>query len=288
MADVGFIGLGTMGAPMARNLIAAGHKLSFFARRSDVVDQFRAAGATPCSSCAEVAELSDIVITIVPTDREVQEVVLGTDGIAAAAKRDLLLIDMSTISPRTIRDIAASPQASGISVLDAPVSGGPSGAKNGTLTIMVGGDAADLDGARDVLGAMGERIFHVGPIGAGQTVKLINQLMAGGIMTLIGEGLAIARSAGLDLDQVADVVSVSSGNSSVFSARNRFVIEDRFEPGFTTILMRKDVSLAIELAEQFGVSTPVASQALEQYDGALARGCGDEDFASVASRTYER
>ena len=268
---------------MARNVLAAGHELFVFARRAEVLDPFRTAGATVCDTCAEVARSSEVLITIVTADKQVEQVVLGSGGVVDGAEPGSLLIEMSTISPRTARNVASRLAERGISMLDAPVSGGPSGARDGALTIMIGGDADDVERARDILHALGEKIVHVGPPGAGQTTKLVNQLMAGGVMTLIGEAMAIAKSAGLDLDRMADVVMASSGNSKMFAARHQFVVDGRYDAGFKTSLMRKDVALAIELAGQLGVTTPVASAALQQYDVAIGSGHADQDFSVVAA-----
>ncbi len=282
MARIGFIGLGTMGAPMARNLLATGHQLYFFARRAEVISEFRKVGATACSTCADVARSSDFVFTIVTADEQVEQVVLGPNGVIEGGQEGSLLIEMSTISPDTARSIASRLATVGMSMLDAPVSGGPSGARKGTLAIMVGGDTADAERAYGLLQTLGRNIIHVGPLGAGQTTKLVNQLMAGGVMTLIGEAMAIAKSAGLDLSRTAEAVAVSSGNSRIFEARHRFIIEDRYDPGFTSALMRKDVALAIDLARQLGIAAPVASAALRQYDAAIQGGNAERDFSVVA------
>ena len=282
MARIGFIGLGTMGAPMAHNLLAAGHELYFFARRAEVINEFREAGATACSTCAEVAQSSDVVFTIVTADEQVEQVVLGPNGVIAGGDAGTLLIEMSTISPNTACNIASQLATASMSMLDAPVSGGPSGARKGTLTILIGGDAADVERAHGLLQTLGMSIIHVGPVGAGQTTKLVNQLLAGGVMALIGEAMAIAKAAGLDLSRTADAISASSGNSKIFEARHRFVIEDRYDPGFKSTLMRKDVALAIDLAGQLGIATPVASAALRQYDAAIQGGNAERDFSVVA------
>ena len=282
MARIGFIGLGTMGAPMARNLLAAGHEMYFFARREEVIREFCESGATACSNCAQVAGSSDVVFTIVPTDEQVEQVVLGPKGVIEGGQEGTLLVEMSTISPDTARNIATRLATSGMSMLDAPVSGGPSGARKGTLTIMVGGDATDAERAHGLLQTLGRNIIYAGPPGAGQTTKLVNQLMAGGVMTLIGEAMAIAKSAGLDLGRTAEAVVASSGNSRIFEARHRFVIEDQYDPGFTSTLMRKDVALAIDLARQFGLAVPVASAVLRRYDAAIQGGNAEQDFSVVA------
>jgi len=282
MSTVGFIGLGMMGRHMARNLMRAGHRLVFYARRAEVIAEFEQAGATRAISPAAVAQASEFVVTIVTADAQVSEVSLGPEGIIEAAAAGKTLIDMSTIGPWTARQIGAGLAESGMAMLDAPVSGGPWGAEAGTLAIMVGGEAAVFEGARDVLSAMGKHIFHVGPLGAGQTVKLINQMIAGGTMALVAEGFVLGKAAGVDLQMLADVIAVSSANSSVFEARGKkFVLADHYVPGFTTALMRKDVALAVELGRQATIPLPVASAALQQYTAAMKLGHAEDDFAAV-------
>jgi 3-hydroxyisobutyrate dehydrogenase-like beta-hydroxyacid dehydrogenase len=284
MSSVGFIGLGTMGGPMAHNLLKAGHRLVFFARRPDVADEFTAAGGTRAATPAEVTRQADFVITIVTADEQLSEVALGDNGILAGAAPGKMLIDMSTVGPWTERAIGARLAERGMDMLDAPVSGGPWGAQAGTLSIMVGGEAAVFDRSRDVLRAMGDeqKIFHLGPLGSGQTVKLINQMLGGAMMALIGEGLVLAKAAGVDLDRLADVVQVSSGNSTVFENRARkFVLADQYVPGFKTSLMRKDVGLALELGQQLNVPLPVAAASYQQYTSAMGLGQADADFAAV-------
>ena len=284
MSKIGFIGLGTMGAPMARNLLNAGHEIFFFARRESVVDQFRQAGASPCRTCAEVAEAAELIVTIVPADSDVEQVVFGRDGIVDGSSPGKLLIDMSTISPTTVHQIAGRLEAVGVSMLDAPVSGGPSGAERGALSIMVGGNQDDFIRARPILEVLGEKIFFLGPLGSGQTTKLVNQMLAGGVMTLIGEALSVAKTADLDLSQVIEVISASSGNSTVFSARAKFVLENQYVPGFKTELMRKDIALSLALAHELNVPAPVTAVALQAYTAAVQRGDSALDFSAVAKR----
>jgi len=289
MSRVAFIGLGTMGRPMAHNLLKAGHELAFYTRRPEVAAEFAAAGARAADSPAAAARDAEFVVTIVTADAEVREVVLGPGGVAEGAS-GAVLIDMSTIGPWTAREIGEEMAARGMAMLDAPVSGGPWGAAAGTLSIMVGGDPRVFARARGVLEAMGDpaKIFHVGPLGAGQTVKLINQMLGGAIMALVGEAFVLGRAAGVDLDQLADVVAVSSGNSAVFEARGKkFVLADNYKPGFKTALMRKDVGLALELGRQLEVPLPVAAAAFQQYAAALRLGHAEDDFAAVA-KVYEQ
>jgi 3-hydroxyisobutyrate dehydrogenase-like beta-hydroxyacid dehydrogenase len=268
---------------MAKNLLRAGHALVFYGRRAEVVDEFTALGAQRAASPAEVMQAADIVITIVTADPQLEEVVLAPHGLLAGASPGKLLVDMSTVSPATERDLGRQLHAAGVALLDAPVSGGPWGAESATLAIMVGGEVADVQRARPAFEAIGKHIFHVGPLGAGQTVKLVNQLVAGGIMALVGEGFVTAKAAGVDLNALADVMAVSSGNSAVFEARGKkFLLANQFVPGFMTELMHKDVALAVEMASRLGVPTPVAAEALAQYQAAIRLGHGRDDFAAVA------
>lgn len=288
MSTVGFIGLGTMGRPMARNLIRAGHQLTFFARRGGVIQEFEQLGGRRANSPAEVARQSEFIITIVTADAAVEEVALGPGGLIEGAAPGKLYIDMSTIGPWTARHVAERLRPRGMAMLDAPVSGGPWGAQSATLAIMVGGETGDFQRAEGLLRALGDKLFHVGPLGAGQTVKLANQMMAGGIMALISEAMLLARSAGVDLHKLADVVEASSGNSAVFAARGKkFILARQFTPGFATELMHKDVALAVELGRRHGVPLPVSAVALQQFAAALAQGYGPEDFAAL-SKAYER
>jgi len=282
MRDVGFIGLGTMGRPMAKNLLKAGFRLTFYCRRDDVAAEFAAAGAVRVDTPAEVARRTEAVITIVTADAQVREVICGTDGILAGTEAGKLVIDMSTIGPATVREVGAAVQANRAAMLDAPVSGGPWGAEAGTLAVMAGGEAADFARAKPLFEAMGKHLFHCGPLGSGQTVKLVNQMVGGGIMTLIAEGLVLARKAGVDPSQLVDVMLVSSANSSLLEARGKkFLLADQFVPGFMTELMRKDMALAVSLAQSLNVPTPVAAGALQQFTSALNQGLGSLDFSSV-------
>lgn len=288
MARWGMIGLGTMGQPMARRLLAAGHALTFMSRRDEVAREFEEAGAERVGSPAAVMAAADGVITIVTADPQVEEVALGPRGLASAAAPGKLWIDMSTISPATIRRLGEKLAAGGVATLDAPVSGGPWGAADGSLAIMVGGTPDDFDRARPILEVLGKHIFHLGPLGAGQTAKLVNQVLAGGVMTLIAEGLALGRAGGLDLEQLANVISASSGNSAMFEARARqFLLAGKYPPKFSTTLMRKDLALAQQLGEMLGVEAPVSRAVFSQYTAAIALGQAEADFAAVA-RVVER
>jgi 2-hydroxy-3-oxopropionate reductase/2-hydroxymethylglutarate dehydrogenase len=282
MSTVGFIGLGTMGRNMARNLLKAGHSLVFYARRQEIIDEFTRAGAKSVASPAEVTRAAEFIISIVTADAQVEEVALGSQGVIQGAASGKTFIDMSTIGPATVRKVGQRLRDAGMAMMDAPVSGGPWGAEAGTLAIMVGGEQTDFESCRPIFTAMGKHIFHVGPLGSGQIVKLVNQMVGGGIMTLVAEGFVLAKAAGADLNQLADVMAVSSANSAVLEARGKkFLLADNYTPGFMTELMRKDVKLAADLARQHQVATPVADSALAQYDAALKLGLGKQDFAAV-------
>jgi 3-hydroxyisobutyrate dehydrogenase-like beta-hydroxyacid dehydrogenase len=268
---------------MARNLIKSGHALVFFARRDAVAHEFESLGATRVASPAEVAAAVDTVVTIVSADDDVRQITLGPDGIIEAADTGKTLIDMSTIGPDTTREVAQRLADSGMDMLDAPVSGGPWGAEAATLTIMVGGQEATFRRCLPVLNALGEKVIHVGAQGAGQTVKVINQMIAGGIMALTAEGFVLGKACGLDLEKMVEVISLSSGNSTVFEARGKkFLLAGNDEPGFRTDLMRKDVALAVEMGRALGVSLPVSAVSLEQYTSTMNQGYADRDFSSIA------
>jgi 3-hydroxyisobutyrate dehydrogenase-like beta-hydroxyacid dehydrogenase len=282
MSTVGFIGLGTMGQHMARNVLKAGHSLVFYARRQELVDEFTRAGGKAAASPAEVTRSAEFIISIVTADAQVEEVALGPQGVIHGAAAGKIFIDMSTIGPTTVRRVGDRLRAAGLAMVDAPVSGGPWGAEAGTLAIMAGGEAADFARCKPIFAAMGKHIFHVGPLGSGQIVKLVNQMVGGGIMTLVAEGFVLAKAAGADLNQLVDVMAVSSANSAVLEARGKkFLLADNYTPGFMTELMRKDVKLAGDLARQHHVATPVADAALAQYDAAIGLGLGKKDFAAV-------
>jgi 3-hydroxyisobutyrate dehydrogenase len=282
MQNVGFIGLGTMGRPMAKNLLKAGFRLTFFTRRDEIAAEFTAAGGTRAATPAEVARRAEAVITIVTADAQVREVVAGPNGIAEGLAPGKLVIDMSTIGPATVREVGEVVKAKGAAMLDAPVSGGPWGAEAATLAIMVGGEATDYARAKLLFEAMGKHLFHCGPLGSGQIVKLVNQMVGGGIMTLLAEGLVLAKKAGVDPKQLVDVMLVSSANSSLLEARGKkFLLADQYVPGFMTELMRKDMALAVSMAQALNVPTPVAAEALQQFTAALNQGLGSLDFSSV-------
>ena len=271
---VGFIGLGLMGLPMARNVMKAGFALTAHNRSRAKVDQIAAEGARPAASAAELAAECDVVLSCLPVPRDVESVYLGEGGVVAAARPGALLCDMSTIDPATHRRIAAAAAARGLEYLDAPVSGGTSGARDGTLAIMVGGSAEGFARARPVFEAMGKNVYHVGPVGSGATVKLINQMMGAICHLGVVEGLVLGAKAGIDPAVLFEVVTNSSGGSKALGGSAPNILARNFEPGFTIDLMHKDVSLAVEMAGQQGVRALAGALAEQVIQEARGLGLG--------------
>ncbi len=279
---IGFIGLGTMGLPMARNLVRAGFDLTVYARRPEPVAEMRALGAHAADAPRAVAENVDMVITIVTADPDVRAVILGKEGALEGMRSGGVIVDMSTISPMTIQEIARIAGEKGVEVMDAPVSGGDTGAKAGTLTIIAGGRKETFERCRPVFEAMGKNIFHVGGVGVGQVVKIANQVIGGTILAVVSEALVMGVRAGADPEVLRQVISVSSGNSGLFQARvGDFMLKDQFQPGFMLDLMKKDVGLALEVGRALSVPMPVGAAAYQHYAAGTSMGIGREDFSAV-------
>jgi 3-hydroxyisobutyrate dehydrogenase len=274
-ARIGFIGLGIMGRPMAENLVKAGFSLTVHNRTRSKEEPIKAAGAQVASTPADVARVSDIVITMVPDTPDVEAVLLGANGVASQARPDLVVIDMSTISPDRTRHMAKLLGAEGVHLLDAPVTGGDMGARAGTLTIMVGGETEAFERSLPVLRAMGKNVHHVGPSGAGQSLKLCNQILCALNMVGLSEALLLASEADLDLTQFLDVLGSGAGGSWALSNLGPKIVRRELEPAFMVRLMQKDLSLAQELAGALKV--PLAGTALAQqlFRGLEASGEGE-------------
>jgi 3-hydroxyisobutyrate dehydrogenase len=277
---VGFVGLGLMGMPMARNVLKAGFDLVVHNRTRAKAEKLAAEGAHVAGSLAEVAAACDLVLSCVPGPSDVERVYLGDGGALSAARAGQVLCDMSTIDPDTHRRIAAAAAERGAEYLDAPVSGGTSGARDATLAIMVGGSAGAFERARPVFEAMGKSVYHVGPVGAGATVKLVNQMMAAISSLAAAEGLVLGAKAGVDPDLLVEIISSSSGMSRSFGGMAPNILKRFFEPGFTIDLMYKDVSLAVQMARALGVR--VLAGALAEQVIQEARGAGLGDRATYA------
>ncbi|MGD1948911.1 MAG: NAD(P)-dependent oxidoreductase [Leptolyngbyaceae cyanobacterium] len=284
---VAFIGLGTMGGPMALNLIAAGHHLTVHNRSRDRELPIADAGAQRADTPAAAAADADIIITCVSDTPDVETVVLGSDGVIAGAQPASLVIDMSTNSPKATRVIAAQLATKQIAMLDAPVSGGSEGAKNSTLSIMVGGETDQLERAMPVLQAMGQTITHVGPIGAGQTTKAINQIIVAGTFWAVAEGLALGLIAELDMEKVVQAVGGGAAVSWAFTNRSGNMLENTYPLGFRMRLHRKDLLIALETARELGLPLPMAAYVEQIANGLISQGFGDEDMSAIARSLRE-
>jgi 3-hydroxyisobutyrate dehydrogenase-like beta-hydroxyacid dehydrogenase len=281
---VGFIGLGAMGLPMAKRVVGAGHQMvTTYHRRREPADELAALGATVVKSPGDVARAADIVITILPADRELNETVLGENGLLTGFSRGKVLIDMTTATALSMQEVEQAIVAAGGEVLDAPVSGGTPAAAQGTLTIMVGGDARLLERCRPLLEAMGQKIVHVGPVGQGKVVKMVNQMMAAAHLLMVGEAFALGVRCGADPNTLYDVIKTSSGYSKMMDLRlPGFLLDGKFEPGFRLDLMKKDVNLAVDSARALNVPVLLTSAVGQLFSAASAAGKGDADFSAAA------
>lgn len=275
-AAIGFIGLGIMGHGMAANLLRAGFPLTIWNRTRSRMDELMAAGARAGESPADVARHSEIIITCVSDTPDVRAVILGDAGVIHGARAGSLIIDMSTISPQATREIAAALAEADLHMLDAPISGGSEGAVNGTLSIMVGGEAAQVERARPAFEVMGKTVTHVGEIGAGQTVKIVNQILVVGNMLAASEAMLMAQAGGLDLRKALQAVEAGAAGSWMLSNRAPQVFARDFRPGFTIDLQQKDLRLALEAAEQLGVPLLATSLIHQLYKTLQLQGFGGE------------
>jgi 2-hydroxy-3-oxopropionate reductase len=290
MSDrVGFIGLGLMGKPMALNLLKKGFAVVAHSRSQAPVDAVAAAGATRAASPAEVAALSDVVITMVPDSPDVRLVIEGPNGVFEGIRAGSVIVDMSTIAPATARDLAAKAAARGVAMLDAPVSGGEIGAINGTLSVMVGGDAGALEHVRPILNAMGnpERVVHIGPPGAGQVCKACNQICIGGALASVSEAFAIARKAGIDPAKVREALLGGFAASRVLEVHGERILKQNYVPGFKTKLYHKDFGIVMQTVHEMDVPAHVAA-AVQQYVSAMmAAGKGEDDYSALATVVFD-
>ncbi|MFN2449754.1 MAG: NAD(P)-dependent oxidoreductase [Candidatus Baltobacteraceae bacterium] len=284
---IGFIGIGAMGEPMCKALLRAGFAVTVCAHRSrERVERVLAAGASEAPAPAQVAAAAGIVITCVPDAPQVEEALFGQQGGASGAKPGALFIDMSTISPVSSRAFAHKLQAGGLRFMDAPVSGGPARAETGTLTIMAGGDAGDFERAQPVLSALGAP-HHVGAVGLGETVKLVNQLIIAGVMVANVEALTFAKAAGADLDAVRGVLKTATASNYLLEQwLPKTWFAGTFEGGFALDLLRKDLAAALAAAQTMKMPMPSSALAYQLYTQRSAQGDGALDYSAVA-KSYE-
>jgi 3-hydroxyisobutyrate dehydrogenase-like beta-hydroxyacid dehydrogenase len=279
---VGFVGLGTMGSAMAANAARAGFEVSAWNRTPGRAGGLEDEGVRLLDSPAAVAAASEIVITMVSDTPDVEAVLFGPNGVAGGAKPGTLVIDMSTISPSATRGFAERLAANEVSMLDGPVSGGSEGAKKGTLSIFVGGEAADLERARPVLQSLGTTITHVGAIGAGQAVKAVNQVILAGTYLGVAEGIVLALKSGLDVDQVIGALSGGAAQSWVLTNRSGRMKDNDYPLGFKVSLHRKDLGIALGMARELGASLPVSALCEAIEAGLIGQGHADDDMSAVA------
>ena len=285
---VAFLGLGNMGLPMVLNLIKAGHQVNGFDLVQAQLDAFQSAGGIPANSASEAALDADAIISMLPASRHVEALYLGDSGLLATANPKSLLIDCSTISPKISQVVAAVAKSKGFAMIDAPVSGGTAGAQAGTLTFMVGGDAADVDRARPLLEKMGKNIFHAGASGSGQTVKVCNNMLLGIQMLGTSEALRLGVANGMDPKVLSDIMSKSSGRNWVLELYNpcpgvmdNVPSSKGYVGGFGVDLMLKDLGLATENASDLDVSAPLGELSRKLYEEHSKAGNGQLDFSSV-------
>jgi 2-hydroxy-3-oxopropionate reductase len=272
---IGFLGMGIMGRPMARNLLKAGHQVTVYNRTEARCDEVVRDGALKARTPRDCAQGQDLVITCVTDSPDVEALLFGKDGAAEGASRGALFVDMSTISPVVARRIALRLKERGLGFLDAPVSGGDVGAQKGTLTIMVGGERGDFERAEPVLKAMGTRITHVGPSGAGQVTKAANQILCALNLLGVCEALALAHRSGIDLEVVHRVVTGGAGNSWSLENLGAAIIKGNFAPGFMVRLIQKDLNIVLDAARALGLSLPGTALATQLFRSSEAHGEGE-------------
>lgn len=283
---IGFIGIGIMGKPMAVNLMRAGHSLCVFNRTRSKIEPLLEAGAGEGSHPQDVAERSDVIITIVTDTPDVEQVLFAEHGVASGGRAGQVVIDMSTIAPDGARSFSQRLREQGIELLDAPVSGGDVGAQNGTLTIMVGGETSAFERCRPILEVMGARITHVGPSGAGQTVKLCNQILGAVNLIAVCEALSVAKKANLDLKTLHHVVTGGAANSWALESLGAKIIDHDLDPAFMVRLMQKDLDIALNAGKELQMPLPGTALANQLLRAVQSMG-GDDLGTQAMIRAYE-
>jgi 2-hydroxy-3-oxopropionate reductase len=278
---VGFVGLGVMGKPMAHNLMEAGYELVVHNRSRGVVEELAGEGATVAGSPQGVAERSDIVVTMLPDSSDVREVVAGEFGIFEGIGAGTLLVDMSTISPVVARELAAEAESKGAGMLDAPVSGGESGAVNGTLSIMAGGKREDFERAEPVFDVLGQSVSYVGPPGTGQVVKACNQVVVALTIEAVCEALVLGSKAGVDPEKVIQVLSGGLAGNKIMEAKGENFLKHEFNPGFRIELHRKDLRIALAAGREYEVPLPVTAIVDQFLEALMINGSGSKDHSAI-------
>lgn len=278
---IGFIGLGVMGRPMARNLMDAGYAVTVYARREEVLREMKEKGAVVVDSPKAVAAASEVIITMLPDSPQVREVVLGAQGVLKGAAPGSILMDMSSIAPQTIQDVERHAAKQGVAVLDAPVSGGEAKAISGDLSIMVGGSVEAFEKARPILEVLGASVVRIGEVGSGNAAKLVNQVMVGVHIAAMAEAMTLAKKAGLDPQVVFQAIRGGSAGSAVLESKLPKVLARNFKPGFRLELHRKDLRNALGAGADVETPMPMTRTVLEIMDKLLEQGEGEMDHTAL-------
>ena len=279
---IGFIGVGAMGKPMAKNLLAAGHEVFVFDLVSANVQELEKEGAKACADNKDLAGKVELIITSLPNAKIVETVMTGKEGVFASCKPGTIIMDMSSVAPESTKAMAKIAKQSSLRYIDAPVSGGVAGAAAGTLTIMVGCDKETFEEISPVLKALGKNIYHAGETGSGDAVKIVNNLLLGANMAALAEALVLGVKMGLKTQVMKDVISVSSGRSYALEAKfEKFIMADSFDTGFAVDLQYKDLGLAMEAAKDTCSPLPITAAAMEVFEAARAKGLNRKDISSV-------
>lgn len=287
LPTISFIGLGIMGKPMARNLMKAGYSLVVHNRSRGAVDELAKEGAKAARSPQEVASQSDVVITMLPDSPDVELVVAGENGVFAGIQSGAMIIDMSTISPVVARRLAQEAEARGVTMLDAPVSGGEAGAINATLSIMVGGTEEGFNRALPIFQALGKNIVHIGEAGAGQVTKAANQVVVGLTIAAVSEALTLAEKAGADPAKVRQALLGGFAQSKILDAHGQRMLERNFKPGFRIRLHEKDLSIALATGKEYGVPLMLTAIVQQMMNSMKANGKGDLDHSGLKTLIEE-
>lgn len=285
--DVGFIGLGLMGRPMALNLIKAGHTVHVWSRRRASMQPLLEAGAGDCASAAELARRAPVTISMVADAPDVEQVTLGADGVADGASAGHIHIDMSTIAPAAAQSLAERLAARGVTALDAPVSGGEIGAINATLTIMAGGDVAAFERVRPLFEAMGRSATHIGAAGAGQVAKACNQIITGVGVAAVAEALNFAHKSGVDAAKVREALLGGFAYSRILENHGQRMLDRNFKPGFKAWMHQKDLRIVMGEAHRLGVALPAAAATAQLFNGMIGCGMGEDDSVAML-KLFER
>jgi 2-hydroxymethylglutarate dehydrogenase len=281
---IGFIGLGVMGLPMTKRLIQAGHELFIYDLDAKPISILEGLGAKRCESPKDLASRADIVISMLPNPAITRQVILGDNGVVHGFKSGMIYIDMSTSNPLLTKEIHEILKSKNVDMLDAPVSGGIKGATEGTLTIMVGGNHTTLDNVRGILSLMGGKVIHVGEIGSGHTIKIINNMLFAVIMAATSEALALGKKAGIELQTMRNVLNSSSGHSYALDVKVRdFIFPREFDQGFAVELQNKDTDLALELAKNVGAPVILGNLVRQMYQTLIIKGYGKKDTSSIVT-----